>query len=200
MTRKQGESGFTLIETLVSIALLALLVAFLPGLLQMGMTALHSQSELDAISGRGPARQYLSQRLASATPALQRQADGRLRLAFAGRSSELSFVAPAALGEEHSGIQAYRVALVNTGLELTARPYVIDGPAEARTSVLMHAVTSLNLRYFGQLGGEDGARWHDEWIGESHLPQLVELRTGFSDRRSAFERPLVVSLRLANLD
>jgi prepilin-type N-terminal cleavage/methylation domain-containing protein len=201
------DDGFTLIETLVSIMLLALVVAFLPGLLQLGTRAMQSRTRLDAISAAGPARQFISQQLSSATSVLQRRPDGRLYLAFAGSRDELEFVAPASLEAQQSGMQFYKLALDeirtasgNAGRSLTSemRPYSLQADAPATRSVLMRDVTKLSFRYFGQRGGEDSARWHDEWMSERALPQLVEMRNEFANAQPAAERPLVVVLRLAN--
>ncbi len=202
-----SDAGFTLIETLVSIMLLALVVAFLPGLLQLGTRAIESRTRLDTISAAGPARQFIAQQLASATAVLQRRPDGRLHLAFTGARDALAFVAPASLGAQQAGVQDYRMALDASGagagnpgrsLSISMRPYSLQGDTPATTSVLMRDVTTLSFRYFGRRRGEDSARWHDEWIGESELPQLVEMKNGFVTAQASAERPLVVELRFAN--
>lgn len=205
------DAGFTLIETLVSIMLLALVVAFLPGLLQLGTRALQSRTELDAISAAGPARQFIAQQLSGATAVLQRRSGGRLQLAFEGRRDELGFVAPASLGARQTGMQDYRIALVTSrdgdgtpqrALAVAVRPFTLQGDTPATSSVLLRNVTKLSFRYFGRRSSEDGApwydaRWYDEWSGESALPQLVEMQLGFLGPHPAAGRPLVVVLRFA---
>lgn len=205
--KKNCDDGFTLIETLVSIMLLALVVAFLPGFLQLGTRAIESRMRLDTISAAGPARQFIAQQLASATAVLQRGPDGRLHLAFTGARDALAFVAPASLGAQQTGVQDYSIALDASGagagnpgrsLSISMRPYLLHGGTPATNFVLMRDVTTLSFRYFGRRGGEESARWHDEWIGERALPHLVEMRNGFVNAQPAAERPLVVVLRLAN--
>ncbi len=201
-----SEHGFTLIETIVSIMLLALVVAFLPGLLQLGTRAMQSRAELDAISAAGPARQFIAQQLSSAASVLQRGSEGRLQPAFDGRRDELDFVAPASLGAQQTGMQHYRIGLVTSGdgsaasrrsLSVAIRPYALQGATQATSSVLLRDVTKLSFRYFGRRSGEDGPRWHDEWNSENALPQLVEMQVGFLSPQPAAERPLIVVLRLA---
>jgi prepilin-type N-terminal cleavage/methylation domain-containing protein len=204
------DDGFTLLETLVSIMLLALVVAFLPGLLRLGTRAMQSRTELDAISAAGPARQFIAQQLSGATAVLQRRSGGRLQLAFDGRRDELGFVAPASLGAQQTGMQDYRIALVTGGdgaagtpqrsLSVAMRPFALQGSTPATSSVLLRDVTALSFRYFGRRSGDDGARWHDEWSGASALPQLVEMQLGFLSLQPAAERPLVVVLRFAHGD
>lgn len=200
------DDGFTLIETLVSIMLVALVVAFLPGLLQLGTRAIESRTRLDTISAAGPARQFIAQQLASATAVLQRRPDGRLQLAFTGAGDALAFVAPASLGAQQTGVQDYSIALDASGagagnrvrsLSISMRPYSLQGDTPATNAVLMRDVTTLSFRYFGRRSGEDGASWHDEWIGERVLPQLVEMRVAFLRPQPAAGRPLVVELRLS---
>lgn len=201
-----GDNGFTLIETLVSIMLVALVVAFLPGLLQLGTRAIESRTRLDTISAAGPARQFIAQQLASATAVLQRRPDGRLHLAFTGARDALAFVAPASLGAQQTGVQDYSIALDASGagagnpgrsLSISMRPYALQGDTPATNSVLMRDVTTLSFRYFGRRSGEDSASWHDEWIGEGVLPKLVEMRIAFLRPQPAAGRPLVVELRLS---
>ena len=201
------DGGFTLIETLVSIALLALVVAFLPGLLQLGTRAMQSRTRLDAISAAGPARQFISQQLASATAVLQRRPDGRLQLAFDGRRDQLTFVGPASLGAPQTGMQDYRIALVagngasgasQRSLSVAIRPFSLQADTPVTNAVLLRDLTKLSFRYFGRRGGDDSARWHEEWIDEPALPQLVEMRNEFVSAQPAAGRPLIVVLRLAN--
>lgn len=202
-----SDEGFTLIETLVSIMLLALVVAFLPGLLQLGTRALQSRTELDAISASGPARQFIAQQLSGARSALQRRSGGRLQLAFDGRRDALAFVAPASLGAQQTGMQDYRFELVadengrgTTRRSLTAamRPFALNANTPGTRAVLIRDVATLAFRYFGRRSSEESARWHDEWIDVRTLPELVEMRIGMVNPQPAAERPLVVELRLAH--
>lgn len=199
----KDDAGFTLLETLVSIALLALIAAFLPGLMQLGTRALQSRSELDAISSAGPARKFISQRLETAAAELHRRGDGRLQLAFEGRRDGVSFAAPASLGESRSGLQEYEFRFgQNTGapggeLWAVVRPFTFEGNAPSERSVLLRNVASVSFRYFGARRGDERATWHDQWIGEPELPELVELTSTFSAPQPAGERPLIVALKLA---
>ena len=201
------DDGFTLMETLVSIMLLALVVAFLPGLLQLGTRALQARTELDAISAAGPARQFIAQQLAGARSALQRRSDGRLQLAFDGRRDALAFVAPASLGAQQTGMQDYRFELAadengrgtaRRTLSVAMRPFALEAKTPATRAVLIRDVATLNFRYFGRRSSEGSARWHDEWIDARTLPKLVEMRIGLVNPQPAAERPLVVELRLSH--
>ncbi|MGL4396769.1 MAG: hypothetical protein ACRCS9_09540, partial [Hyphomicrobium sp.] len=146
---------------------------------------------------------------AGAVAAVRRGDDGRLMPAFAGRHDDLTFVAPAARSAALVGMLDYRLSFVSRGsvagrpsgvLNVSTRPYAVAADSTPIDTTLMRNVASLSFRYFGRARGDDVPGWHDEWLGQSQLPLLVEMKSMMDGSNSVAEHVLVVALRLATPD
>jgi general secretion pathway protein J len=197
----RGEAGFTLIELVVSLALLVLMLALINGAFGFGLRAWEMTEEVERTQSVEAFRNMLDQRLAEALPLMSSDERGILRFAFSGRPDELSFVTPMpARGGLPAGL--YQATLRLTGarrLALELQPLVsANRPAagEGHRPVLLEGVTGFAVRYYGSPDGRAEPHWADQWQGRSALPQLVAVEVGFAagDRRRW--APFTAELRL----
>ena len=93
-----NDAGFTVLELLVALALLALMLAAMPSALRLGARALSAAVDLERNAERRAAMDFIEQRLVQASPIYEHRADGRSRIAFRGAATAVTFVAPAASG------------------------------------------------------------------------------------------------------
>ena len=91
---RAGETGFSLIELLVSLVLLALLMVLIPGTLTMARREARVAVELDRRARFDAALTFVEHRLAEATAVYERGEDGRLHIIFDGEMDAVSFMAP----------------------------------------------------------------------------------------------------------
>ena len=103
------DDGFTLVEVLVSLVLLALVLAVLSGGLRFARGTWDAAGKLDEHAGYAMAERFLRARLGEAMPLYEHSAAGTVRVAFHGTAETLSFVAPAPNGP--AGAALYRYAL-----------------------------------------------------------------------------------------
>ncbi|MEQ9640278.1 MAG: prepilin-type N-terminal cleavage/methylation domain-containing protein [Alphaproteobacteria bacterium] len=162
--------GFTLLELLVGLALMALLAGLLFGSLRLGAgTLARVDATAEALEDRRVVASFLRGRLAQAEP-LNDATDTGHSVAFTGAPDRLELVTempPAAGGGRH------RVVLDNApgGLRLAWRPLPGDGAAHQR----LLDVGPARFAYYGRHAGEADPSWHDTWTGELALPELVRL-------------------------
>lgn len=199
------DAGFTLLEALAALSLLALSAALLPGALQLGLRAMHTNEPLARDSAESPARAFLTARLAAAEPVFRRARDGALALDFSGSPGEITFLAPAPLASRDQGLVRYRIFIdePSGSVRVAVRRASGDDAELLQDSVLFADAAGFAVRYFGRRAADDAARWHSEWTNEHALPRLVELTVTNSGHRGALSRatlPLVVPLRLARAD
>lgn len=195
------QRGFTLLELLIALSIVAALVAILLGGLRVGLAAwrqgedraeahqrLRSLSALltRSVAGTFPYRMALRP---GGTGVIQFQGE-KHRLAFVTLSPPFPLAAPVAFtavtlaqeGEARPGLSVREKALPN-----------LD-PFEVGTPVLVDpAVTQVTFRYL-----RPGSGWEESWDGatEGRLPHAVEIRlTVESGGRPEALPPLTVALR-----
>lgn len=185
-----AEHGLTLIELLVSMAILALLAGSIVGGLSMGRRAFDSDQANGSDARADAAIQSLLNLLASALPY---PIDEKNSAVFEGSEEKIRFVALSEGRALRGG--AYGVDLRRVGGELvltiTRRP---EGPKQGRspisTVVVLRGVRAVHFGYFGASGR---AIWQTEWNSQS-LPNLVSIMVDFEDGRTSGPRA-VVALR-----
>lgn len=201
-----AEDGFTLVEMLVSLALIVLLLAMLPNALGLGRRAWEAHEDVGQRLAAVAALGVLEQRLAEAVPAFAAETGG---IAFRGDAQELSFVAPARLAGI-PGLARWTLRLVaareamNPGagrVQLVAEPYVQTPEAQGEAALVAEfgpQALGLALAYFGRTVEGEPARWHESWPRNDLLPALVAvtLNSGTGDS-APLDGRLVVSLKLA---
>lgn len=199
------DAGFSLIELIVSLALLAMILALLPGAFRTGKRGWETAAVLEQRAMTDTSVDFLRHRLAQATPLFDRDKSGRARLAFSGGPSEVNFVAIAPSGPNGGGLYRFGVTVqpgatpASSALVLRMTPFRqqgLESAAPASEHVLKPGIGSLQLRYFGSPteGGE--AVWSDVWQRDDRLPELVELFAVSNTNGARSLGPLRVELKL----
>lgn len=178
------EDGFTLIEILVSLALLTFIVGLLAGALQFARGTWDAAAKLDRHAGHDMAEGFLRARLSEAMPLYERAVAGTVRVTFSGTADTLTFVAPAPNGPLGTGLYQYKLGLAagagRNVLTVGLSPYVAKQTERgAETGGEDHAlatdVKSFGLRYYGRNQQRAQPAWHGTWTRTDILPDLVEI-------------------------
>jgi general secretion pathway protein J len=197
----QGESGFTLVELLVSITLFAILSVLLAGALRTGSRAATiGEERIDRTTQIAVAETAIRGQLAGALPVA---AANSVALLFDGRSDGVDFVGlpPAYLAP--GGFHRLSLDIVPTasGQQLVLRWHpVTEVPEEGelRPAILLDHLAQVAFAYYGARDYAETPQWREEWQNAIRLPSLIRLHFLFLDRREVPD--LVVALRLAQAD
>lgn len=178
------QRGFTLMELLVSLALLGLLASLIAGGLRTGQRVWERGDRRDQMVDRVAAAQRLLrarlERAAVQPPSAV--SDGSVD--FTGMPAQLSFVAPPPDDEAPGTLRLYTLALRDGSLILSSVNTAWRGQREApqRSLTLAEGVQALELAYFGAPAQSTGAPagWQQQWRRRSTLPAAIRIRLRFS--------------------
>jgi general secretion pathway protein J len=202
---KRSEAGFSLIEMLVAITVLALVLAMLPGTFSLAHRTWDATAVLDQRARQDGGRSFLQARLAEAMPVFEPVGAGAVQLVFTGSAEALTFVAPSANGPQGAGL--YRFTLeskpqgsAGNALTVAVAPFVLKRGRDTDTMpaeqhVLYDGITSASFRYFGRKDLRTATpSWQGAWTRRDALPDAVEL--AITSGRTT--RTILIELRLKN--
>lgn len=181
---KRSAAAFTLIETVLSVAVAGLVILLVFSIYHTTMQVLRGRALRQERGGRaGEALLTISRQLSCAM-----QYEGPAEIPFtlvpAGESEskfqELSFVyAEPVPGRRREWFRPLRVKIFceedGEGLRLLETLQPVSGPAETNTLVLAGGIAAFSAQVY------DGEEWLDQWPGPDQppIPRAARLRIGF---------------------
>lgn len=183
--RTSASEGFSLLEAIVTLVLLAMMLAMLPGVLDLGRQVLRAERRVEQEDQSGSAEAVLRRLISTIRPVRRLAADDRVLIDFNGEAEAVTFVAEAPDALSSAGLMTYRIGLAPARTGGTGRRDLVlvlgrsAGPDrvadDARHSVLLEDVDQLSLAYFGSSPEDTTPRWLQRWTDRDRLPQLVEI-------------------------
>jgi prepilin-type N-terminal cleavage/methylation domain-containing protein len=197
--RRPGEQGVTMIELLLSLAILVVLTGFVAGGLSMGRRAFDADRINEIASETDAAIQVISSTVGSALPVHVDMPNQSGVAAFDGRQDGISFVG---LSEGRSLLGGpHKISLRRSGSDIVVN--LMTSPVEEkkqtaeplpREVVVLQGVRELRFGYFGRTKSSAAPGWQTDWFGSERLPDLVSIQIDFEDERRN-EPSVIVALR-----
>lgn len=183
MNRRRHAAGFTLLEILLALVLLALLMAGVWGALAGASRLAHSA---DAVMAKGEdvrmTAQFLRRWLGAATP--QAFSDGAQAPAqmFEGSAGRMRYVAPLPAQSGHAGLYVQTLSLVQDGadrqsLRLSYRAWtgIAAAAAPSTEHLLLADLRGGQFEYLAAGGFGKPATWRKDWNTRNSLPLAVRI-------------------------
>jgi general secretion pathway protein J len=212
MRRMRDEAGFTLVETLVSLAIVAMVsIVLIIGIGRIDLRQRLSGQRDAQIEEISNAQFTLRRRIAHIHPAVNPQTGSTVD--FSGTDFSVDFDGAPPDNAAPDAFQRYRLRLERSGDLMLYRLNTLNETVDKRqpevtgwtATRLLSGANAFSVRYFGPeansaVGAGVVSRWQQRWSNRNVLPLLVSLRLDFpsGDKRSWPE--LVVRLRAANGD
>ena len=184
MSRVRADDGFTLVELLVSMALLGLAAVLAAQGFAADRSALLRIDQLTTSGEKVAAAQDLIRdRIEHLFAQTQFDSAGP-HVDLKGSGEALEFLAFVPAGGKVAQVRRLNLGLVANG-DLALTPERVSGADDQNPSVLLHGVQGLEMAYFGPAPPDGRAAWRPEWTGQATPPQLVRIRATFAagDRR-----------------
>ncbi len=170
MSLSSSKRGFTLLELLISLALLAIIFAFITGALSFTHKAWVISNDVSNKAPESVVQDFLRKHISAAIPMRRRGTGHNVELVFRGEEKRLEFITEM----QERGVKAglYRLVLFQEEdkLKLSIYPYhPVTGNGEGvETRVLMGGVRSLKIAYIGE-------NRKSKWGKSDRLPSLVNM-------------------------
>ncbi len=192
-------AGFTLVEVLVALVILAMLMAALYAAFRFSARALEAaRARGTMIEEMAAGISFLRERLSQAQNVLLTTGPQSQEASFAGDAGALAFVAPMPADISLGGLYYFRLffdpAAQATRLELalyrSREVFRLEEAADRRSRVIFPGYRAV-FRYYGrdEPAPDAPARWQDAWPARGWLPQLVEIRLEPMTPDAASARP-----------
>lgn len=207
--RQECSAGFTLLELLVAMSLLALIFTMMAGGLRFGVAAWERGGEESQRADELRRVQTLLRRQLEQIRPLTDPVHRRERyLAFRGADDGLRFVGPPPAQVAKPGLYLYEVSKApsSTGAALRLswrqlQPDLSDyrEDREMKGTILVDTIDSATLEYFGRRTANEPPSWHQSWSERAHLPQLIRLVIRYPGDDPRFWPRLTVAPQLQSI-
>lgn len=187
MSVRRAGAGFTLVELMIALALLAIIAALLSGSLSMAARSWDvGESKVGDVAAMRQAQAFLREQLTAELP-LRLKKVVQMPLMFAGERDEIRYAAALPPRVQEGGALFFRLAVVREGERsrlVLERAYPDTGALEnpsftdAERSVLAEGIAELRISYFGRDANAtdaDTPTWRDRWDDPQRLPLLVKI-------------------------
>ncbi len=183
----RGARGFTLLELIIALSLLALMAAVLAGSVSLSARSWDGgEAKATHVSEMRQAQEFLRGQMVALYPQRIRKAVD-LPLMFAGEREEIRYAAALPPRVIEGGVYFFRLSLARgkEAGELVLERIVPESDAAvlpgfdgAERSILARGIAELRIGYFGRDPGAavtDEPRWRDRWEDTQRLPDLVRI-------------------------
>lgn len=199
----QYERGFTLLELLISLTILALFIPILFGGFSFGARVWERTERAQDQQGLIVVRTFLKRQLQSAALPLMSAFYGGAVKTFSGQENELLFVASLPQSAGAFGRGMYVLKMKTSKEELKSiivlwRPEFTttensDHIYEVTETTLIENVRRLSISYFGFAHNSQSDVWTSSWPDGEQLPQLVRIEIEFPLHDKRKWHPLIVA-------
>lgn len=184
--RQPSSAGFTLLEVLIAISLVALIMLVLFSSLRTGAKTWEAgERQAEEITDMRVVLDFLRRQLRQAQ-VVHHSKDGEIRVVFAGEERSIRFVTPIMPHLQQGGLRMIEISAEEpstsgkaSSLKVRLAPYRPDQaqemPEDAAERELLSDVTELEYRFFGVLEDEDEPAWHAEWKDAPAMPEMVSV-------------------------
>ena len=173
------DKGFTLLELLISITLVATIIAIATGALRLGYRSISSgEKKMESLERFRSSLYIINAQILSGVP-LSFDRQGVKQVYFAGSADFLRLASNYSIwgGQRGYVIVEYRVAVESNGTKSLYASENLVGTEKPRETKLLQGLDGIYFEYFLQDRTEElGGRWVPQWSDTTKVPEKIRLR------------------------
>ncbi len=174
---KKNDSGFTLLELMISIALVGIILVILMAVLRLGFRSVEAGGKkIESLERVRVALNLLDAQIQSAT-SLGYEENGENKSYFKGEPTSLEFSSNYSIWEGERGyvVVSYTVASGDQGKPYLLASENIVGSKNKKEIKLLDQFDKLFFEYYYQDPTVEGGRWVDRWTEPTQQPNKIRL-------------------------
>ncbi len=191
-TGKERQRGFTLLELMISMALLALIIVITLGALRLGSRSMAAGERKMEINERfRTAIAVMDAQIQSQMP-LTHEEDGNKAYYFQGDGTTLQMATSHSLwgGKNGAVIVAYRVETDNAGRQTLYAVEHTPGMEEKREARLFTGASEISFEYFSPDPASEDGKQSERWTDETAIPEEIRLHLRYDAQDLLFRFPV----------
>jgi len=191
-----NEEGFTLLELLISFAIIGIIVVIVGGAMRLSLRAVNAgEKRIDALERMRTSMNVVESQIQSQTP-LKYDDNGVKKYYFQGNKESLQFSTNCSIWSGQGGYVTvfYEVAADTAGKKILKASENIIGTNSSRETMLFDGFDSIYFEYFFKGPTDETGDWVDTWTDDTSIPQKIKLHLVSGQRDFSMIIPVRISI------
>ncbi|HWR59011.1 MAG TPA: prepilin-type N-terminal cleavage/methylation domain-containing protein [Thermodesulfovibrionales bacterium] len=173
------KGGFTLLELMISIALIGVIVLILTGAMRLGFRSVDAgEKKIEALERIRASLNIVEAQIQSEIPISYIDDEGSGRYYFKGDGTTMEFSTNYSLWSGQMGyvLVHYKVASDGSGQKSLMASENIIGTVAMRETKLFESFSEISFEYFYKGPTDEEGKWVQQWTEDTDIPEKVKLR------------------------
>jgi prepilin-type N-terminal cleavage/methylation domain-containing protein len=174
----RGDYGFTLLELMISFAILGIIIVIIIGALRLGLRSVDSgEKRMQSINRFRTSLNIIDSQIQSEIPLTYVDEDANTKYYFKGEREFMQFSTNYSIwgGEKGYVIVTYTVEHSENGNEVLYASENLVGVDAKRDTKLFDNFENIYFEYFFKDPTEEEGKWVDQWTDDTNIPEKVKL-------------------------
>ena len=192
MKRVKGDKGFTLLELVIAITLVATIILIVTGAVRLGYRSVNSgERKMENLERFRASLMIINAQVQSGVP-LSYDDNGSKRLYFEGSRDYMRLATNYSIWGGRKGfvVVSYRIQFEENGTVTMYASESAVGTAAKRDTKLLKDLDQIYFEYFYRDNVDEAGEWIDQWTDDTKTPERVRVWLVSGNRQIALVIPM----------